>query len=36
MSDLLDAVYEIAKGLYDAGVMGATTMQKLDALCLLR
>ncbi|WP_230459964.1 helix-turn-helix domain-containing protein [Sansalvadorimonas verongulae] len=34
MSDLLDAVHETAKGLYDAGVMDVTTMHEFDALCL--
>ena len=34
MSDLLDAVHETAKGLYDAGVMDAATMHEFDALCL--
>ena len=34
MSELLDAIHETAKGLYDAGVMDATTMYEFDALCL--
>lgn len=34
MSDLLDAMHETAKGLYDAGIMDATTMHEFDALCL--
>lgn len=34
MSDLLDAMHETAKGLYDAGIINATTMHKFDALCL--
>ena len=34
MSELLDAIHETAKGLYDAGVMDATTMHEFDALCL--
>ena len=34
MSELLDAVHETAKGLYDAGAMDATTMHEFDALCL--
>lgn len=31
---ILDAVHETAKGLYDAGLVDATTMRKFDALCL--
>ncbi len=34
MSDLLGAVHETAKGLYEAGVMDAKTMHEFDALCL--
>ncbi|WP_422132973.1 transcriptional regulator [Endozoicomonas sp. ALD040] len=34
MSDLLDAMHETSKGLYDAGIMNTTTMHKFDALCL--
>jgi len=30
----LEAMHETARGLYDAGVMDATTMREFDALCL--
>ncbi|AAO91604.2 helix-turn-helix domain-containing protein [Coxiella burnetii] len=30
----IEAVHESAKGLYDAGVIDATTMHEFDALCL--
>src|SRR3990167_4922915 len=29
-----EAVHEMARGLYDAGIMHATTMREFDALCL--
>jgi len=32
----LEAVHESAHGLYDAGVIDATTMREFDALCLPR
>lgn len=31
---ILDVVHESAKGLYDAGIVDATTMHEFDALCL--
>jgi putative transcriptional regulator len=31
---ILDVVYDSAKGLYDAGVLDATTMHEFDSLCL--
>ncbi len=31
---ILDVIHETAKGLYDSGVVNATTMRKFDALCL--
>ena len=31
---ILDTVYETARGLHRAGVMGARTMREFDALCL--
>lgn len=31
---ILDVVHSTAKGLYDAGIMDATTMHEFDALCL--
>lgn len=31
---ILDTVYETARGLHEAGVMGARTMREFDALCL--
>jgi putative transcriptional regulator len=34
MSDLLKAMHETAKGLYDAGVMDACTMRQIEELCL--
>ena len=34
MSELLDAIHETAKGLYDARLMNATTMHEFEALCL--
>lgn len=34
MSDILKAMQETAKGLYDAGVMDACTMRRIDELCL--
>ena len=34
MSKILEAIHETAKGLYDAGVMDAFTMRKIDNLCL--
>ena len=30
----LEAIHETAEGLYDAGIMDATTMREFDALCL--
>ena len=33
-SPILDAVFETAKGLHNAGVMDETTMREFDALCL--
>ncbi len=30
----LEAIHETARGLYDAGVVDATTMHEFDALCL--
>lgn len=34
MSKILETVHETAKGLRKAGVLDATTMRELDALCL--
>ena len=34
MSDILDAVQEMARGLHDAGGMDKTTLRQLEALCL--
>lgn len=31
---ILEIVHESAKGLYDAGIVNATTMHEFDALCL--
>lgn len=31
---ILDVVHGAAKGLYDAGIVDATTMHEFDALCL--
>ncbi len=31
---MLDAAKEMAQGLYDAGIMDATTMREFEALCL--
>ena len=31
---LLEAAHEMARGLYDADVINATTMREFDALCL--
>lgn len=31
---ILEVVHESAKGLYDAGIVDATTMHEFDALCL--
>ena len=31
---ILDVVHKSAKGLYDAGIVDATTMHEFDALCL--
>lgn len=31
---ILDVVHDSAKGLYDAGVVDATTMHEFDSLCL--
>ena len=31
---ILDTVHAMAKGLYDAGIVDATTMREYDALCL--
>ena len=31
---ILDVVHESAKGLYDAGIVDATTMHEFDVLCL--
>ena len=31
---ILDVVYESAEGLYDAGLVDATTMHEFNALCL--
>lgn len=31
---ILDVVHDSAKGLYDAGVIDATTMHEFDSLCL--
>ena len=31
---ILDVVHGSAKGLYDAGIVDATTMHEFDALCL--
>jgi putative transcriptional regulator len=31
---ILDVVHGSAKGLYDAGIIGATTMHEFDVLCL--
>src|SRR5260364_227587 len=33
-SFMLKVAHEMAKGLYDAGIMDATTMREFDALCL--
>jgi len=33
---ILDTVHETARGLHEAGVMGARTMREFDALCLPR
>src|SRR5260363_251875 len=33
-SFILKVAHEMAKGLYDAGIMDATTMREFDALCL--
>ncbi len=33
-SSMLKVAHEMAKGLYDAGIMDATTMREFDALCL--
>lgn len=33
-SKILKAMHTSAKGLYDAGVMDAVTMRKMDTLCL--
>jgi putative transcriptional regulator len=32
---MLDVAHEMAKGLYDAGILDATTMREFDTLCLL-
>ena len=34
MSELLNAVYETASGLYEFGAIDKTTMRHFDALCL--
>lgn len=33
-SKILDTVHDMAQGLYDAGIVDATTMREYDALCL--
>ncbi len=33
-SKILNTVHEMAQGLYDAGVIDATTLREYDALCL--
>lgn len=30
----LEAMHDVARGLYDTGIMNATTMREFDALCL--
>lgn len=32
---ILEVVHESAKGLYDTGIVDATTMHEFDALCLM-
>lgn len=34
MSELLEAVLEMAQGLYQVGAMDEATMREIDALCL--
>lgn len=33
-SKMLEDAHEMAKGLYDAGVIGSTTMREFDVSCL--